>query len=83
MFGFSVSVTSACFTSVHFLSFFSFFFFNAHIILFQEARLRDPQLLYSEKYIKNKSHDIIYTFKNYFTKIFLVFNKINCIQMDP
>ena len=45
---------------------------------------RDPQLLYSEKNIKNGSYGTIHTFKNYFLQCFqfLVFSKINCIQMD-
>ena len=36
-----------------------------------------------KKKIKNESHGIIHTFKNYFVTIFLVFSKISCIQMDP
>ena len=32
----------------------------------------DPHLLYSEKNIKNESHDTIYTFKNYFVTVFSV-----------
>ena len=36
-----------------------------------------------KKNIKNGSHGNIYTFKNYFTTIFLVFSKISCIQTDP
>ena len=38
---------------------------------------RDQQPLYSEKiyiYIKNGSHSTIYTFKNYFATVFLVFS---------
>ena len=31
-------------------------------------------------YIKNESHGIIYTFKNYFATVFSVFS---CIQTDP
>ena len=42
----------------------------------------DLQPLYSEKNIKNRTHNTIHTFKNYFITIFLVFNKINCVQMD-
>ena len=38
--------------------------------------------LFRKKYIKNESHDTIYTFKNYFATIFLIFNKINYIQTD-
>ena len=33
-------------------------------------------------FIKNGSHSIIHTFKNYFAIVFLVFSKIICIQMD-
>ena len=36
-----------------------------------------------QKNIKNRSHDTIYTFENYFVTVFLVFSKISCIQMDP
>ena len=43
----------------------------------------DPQLLYSEKNIKNGSHSTIHTFKNYFVTVFSIFNKINCIQTNP
>ena len=34
-------------------------------------------------YIKNGSHGTIHIFKNYFAIVFSVFNKINCIQMNP
>ena len=34
-------------------------------------------------YIKNRSHDTIHTFKNYFAKVFSVSAKISCIQTDP
>ena len=45
---------------------------------------RDPQTsLFSNFFIKNGFHNIIYTFKNYFVTVFLVFSKIICIQMDP
>ena len=45
--------------------------------------LRDPQTsLFSNFFIKNWSHSIIHTFKNYFATMFLVFSKISCIQMD-
>ena len=44
---------------------------------------RDPQVLYSEKNIKNGSHDTVHTFKNYFTIVFPVFSKISDIQTDP
>ena len=35
-----------------------------------------------KKNIKNGSYGTIHTFKNYFVTVFLVFNKISCIQMD-
>ena len=35
---------------------------------------------FSNFLIKNGSHDIIHTFKNYFATVFSVFN---CIQTDP
>ena len=45
---------------------------------------RDPQTFFFTKtFIKNGSHCIIHTFKNYFTIMFSIFNKINCIQTDP
>ena len=38
--------------------------------------LRDPQTsLFSNFFIKNGSHGIIYTFKNYFAKVFSVISK--------
>ena len=44
---------------------------------------QDPQISFFNKiFIKNESHDTIYTFKNYFTIEFSVFNKINGIQTD-
>ena len=33
-------------------------------------------------YTVHRSHDIIYTFKNYFTTIFLISVKISCIETD-
>ena len=39
------------------------------------ALFMDPQIpLFSNFFIKNESHDIIHTFKNYFTIAFSVFN---------
>ena len=37
----------------------------------------------SNFFIKNGSHGIIHTFKNYFVIMFLVFSKISSIQIDP
>ena len=45
--------------------------------------LWDSRVLYSEKNIKNGSHDTIHTFKNYFVIVFSVFSKISGIQTDP
>ena len=40
-----------------------------------DALFMDPQIsLFSNFFIKNGSHDTIYTFKNYFTTVFSVFN---------
>ena len=33
-------------------------------------------------YTVHRSHDTIYTFKNYFTTIFLISIKISCIETD-
>ena len=45
----------------------------------------DPQIpLFNNFFIKNRSHDTIHTFKNYFATVFSVFNfsKISPIQTD-
>ena len=68
----------------------SFFFFgSAHTcwVFYSEpcicALFRDPQiLLFNNFFIKNRSHGIIYTFKNYFTTMFSVSVKISSIQTD-
>ena len=56
---------------------------TVHYVLFM-----DPQiLLFSNFFIKNGSHDTIYTFKNYFTTVISAisfqFSKISPIQTDP
>ena len=44
----------------------------------------DPQIpLFSNLFIKNGSHDTIYTFKNYFATVFSISEKISSIQTDP
>ena len=48
----------------------------------------DPQiLLFNNFFIKNGSHGIIHTFKNYFATVFFSFqfqfSIFNCIQTDP
>ena len=50
------------------------------------ALFTDPQIsLFSIFFIKNGFHGTIYTFKNYFTTVFSIFNfsKISSIQTDP
>ena len=73
-----------------FCSFLSFFFL-AHICwLFHGEQctyvlFTDPQIsLFSNIFIKNRSHGTIHTFKNYFITMFSIFNfsKINSIQTD-
>ena len=45
---------------------------------------RDLQTsFFTQTFIKNASHGTIHTFKNYFVIVFLIFNKISGIQMDP
>ena len=51
-----------------------------------DAVFTDLQIsLFGHFFIKNGSHGTIYTFKNYFATVFLVFNfsKISSIQTDP
>ena len=44
----------------------------------------DPQTSFFNKtFIKNRSHDTIHTFKNYFITVFSVFSKISGIQTHP
>ena len=72
------------------LSFFFFFFFVQPAIVdkstVNSAPVHCSQVsqitLFSNFFIKNGSHSIIYTFKNYFATAFLVSTKISCIQMD-
>ena len=56
---------------------------NAHRVLFT-----DPQIsLFSNFFIKNRSHGTIYTFKYYFATVFFSFqfqfSVFSCIQTDP
>ena len=39
-------------------------------------------ITFQQFFIKNRSHDAIYTFKNYFTTVFSISAKISCIQTD-
>ena len=89
-YGFGVCVFILAFSS--FFSFFFFFFIHA----FQGDKIYCSQLqqhcsrivqgihnhFIQKKNIKNGTHNTIHTFKNYFITIFLVFSKINCVQMD-
>ena len=74
------------FLHLHFFYFFSTRFlvfetnYTVHVLFMHCSR--DPQPLYSGKNIKIGSHGTIYTFKNYFTTVFLVSAKISCIQTD-
>ena len=74
------------FCAFHVLCFF-FFFFHAFQLQGQLALLSTVHGTHihfiQEKNIKNKSHDTIHIFKNYFVTVFSVFSKISCIQMDP
>ena len=56
---------------------------NAYHVLFT-----DPQIsLFSNFFIKNRSHSTIHTFKNYFTTVFFSFqfqfSVFSCIQTNP
>ena len=70
-----------------FLSFFFFFSFFFSL-QFQPFQRQESLFIYRSQYcsvhalknIKNKSHDTIYTFKNYFFIMFSVSTKISCIQ---
>ena len=78
---------------VHVCTFFFFFFFFFAVVIFDQFSgeqcihelFMDPQIsLFSNFFIKNGSHSIIHTFKNYFVTVFTVFNfsKINYIQTE-
>ena len=65
-------------------AFYNFFFFLAHV-----SALGDKSTIYALfntvhklKNIKNRFHDIIYTFKIYFATLFSVSIKIIYIQID-
>ena len=73
------SIADSLFLLLPFLFFFLFLFFSA--ALFDQAnckqcihaRFTDLQILFfSHFFIKNESHDTIYTFKNYFITVFSV-----------
>ena len=66
-----------------------FFFWEARyvvVVAFPVGPVRyswNPQTSFFNKiFIKNRFHCTIYTFKNYFATVFLIFSKINSIQMD-
>ena len=70
-------------------SFFSFFFSAVVVGFFLVNSTpvhcsRDQQTpFFSNFLIKNRSHGTIHIFKNYFTTMFSVFNKISYIETDP
>ena len=73
-----------------FFSFFFFFFSQPAIVYFVNCEqcicvlFTVPQItLFSNFFIKNGSHNIIYTFKNYFATVFSVSAKISSIQTHP
>ena len=85
-----------CFAFVHFLFFFLsrkvWLFHPCTIHAFQifSNRVHCTRTIHGthkhfihKKNIKNESHNTIHTFKNYFTTVFSVFNKISYIQTDP
>ena len=57
--------------------------FMHYSLLFVHYSLLFVQCSSWKKNIKNRSHDTIHTFKNYFAKVFSVLTKISCIQTDP
>ena len=68
-------------SQMHVLHFFFFFlFFESKYLTFSMnsawcALFTDPQiLLFSNFFIKNRSHDTIHTFKNYFATVFFSFS---------
>ena len=79
---------------LRFSPFFFFFFFSAAIVDFIickqciRALFTIPQIiLFNNFFIKNESHNTIYTFKNYFATVFSVsvfnFNKNNLNPNTP
>ena len=67
-----------------FLSFFFLFFFFACVSTLGDKVhcSRDPQPLIQKKNLKI-GPTALFTFKNYFIIVFLVFNKISCLQTNP
>ena len=92
-----LSKFSICLDSVHLrisrlcVSFFSFYFFFlwARFTISRDIEYcsctvhRTHNYFIQKKNIKNRFHDTIHTFKNYFTTVFSIFSKISCIQIDP
>ena len=76
-------IPSVCVLCVFFFFFRSAFqpakcFFSGLCSLFTES----TNFIFNKIFIKNESHGTIYTFKNYFVIVFLVFSKISGIQTD-
>ena len=68
-----------CIISLQYMSLWFFFFFFLIFFFFFIAKdicsiYVSQTSFFSNFFIKNMSHDTIYTFKNYFATIFLVFN---------
>ena len=83
---FAMKPTSACLLYV----FLFFFFFQPTIVDFVNYKqyiyvlFTIPQIiLFSNIFIKNGSHNTIYTFENYFATVFSVSTKISSIQTHP
>ena len=61
----------------------TFFFWEKHFMLFQWVPCTVyglTNLFFRKIFIKNGTHGIIHTFKNYFATVFSVFSKINRMQ---
>ena len=67
---------------LHFGFFFFEVLFSREYVLFSGSRARLTSTLLKKKTIKNGFYGSIHIFKNYFTIVFLVFNKISSIEMD-
>ena len=64
------------------LAFFFWSAFQQRICIVQWVSCTTHKYFIKKKTIKNEFYSSIHIFKNYFTIIFLVFNKISSIEMD-
>ena len=84
-----INYSKSMFYCSTFCLFFFFFGFSLQWLTIQlwtvhMCTVTDPQIpLFSNFFIKNGSHGIIHTFKNYFVTVFSISVKINPIQTDP